>query len=121
MAQAPTNDDDLASRVQSLGINSATQIQDLGQEADAENKRLYPYLLNPKLKCFGKYISQDWYECEDEYVNLFYGKLLYYTLWTLELGSRKRSTRLRAHKDPHNFKRKRVKTNDNIRFETSNL
>ncbi|KAG6277361.1 hypothetical protein E4U46_001038, partial [Claviceps purpurea] len=70
MPQAPTNDDDLASRAQSLGINPATQIQDLGQEADTENARLYPYLLNPKLKCFGKYISQDWYECEEEYINL---------------------------------------------------
>ncbi|KAG6091127.1 hypothetical protein E4U31_007358, partial [Claviceps sp. LM219 group G6] len=70
MAQPPTNDDDLASRVQSLGINAATQIQDLGQEADTENTRLHPYLLNPQLKCFAKYISQDWYESEDEYINL---------------------------------------------------
>ncbi|KAG6088576.1 hypothetical protein E4U31_008379 [Claviceps sp. LM219 group G6] len=70
MAQAPTNDDDLASRVQSLGINPVTLIQDLGQEADTEDTRVHPYLLNPHLKCFESYISQDWYESEDEYLNL---------------------------------------------------
>ncbi|KAG6281586.1 hypothetical protein E4U46_000265 [Claviceps purpurea] len=70
MPQVPTNDDDLASRAQSLGINPAAPIQQLGQETDTENTRIHPYMLNPQLKCFEKYISQDWYESEEEYLNL---------------------------------------------------
>ncbi|KAG6028703.1 hypothetical protein E4U40_000878, partial [Claviceps sp. LM458 group G5] len=70
MAQAPTNEDDLTSRVQSLGINPAILLRDLGQEADTENTQIFPYLLNPQLNCFEKYISKDWYESEDEYLNL---------------------------------------------------
>ncbi|KAG6029456.1 hypothetical protein E4U19_000939, partial [Claviceps sp. Clav32 group G5] len=40
------------------------------QEADTENTQICPYLLNPQLNCFEKYISRDWYESEDEYINL---------------------------------------------------
>ncbi|KAG6020515.1 hypothetical protein E4U19_006308, partial [Claviceps sp. Clav32 group G5] len=65
MAQAPTNDDDLTSRVQSLGISPATTIQNLAPPTDTE---LHP--IHPKLQNLEKYISRSWFDSDDRGINL---------------------------------------------------
>ncbi|KAG5949907.1 hypothetical protein E4U58_001861, partial [Claviceps cyperi] len=70
MAGVAIHDDDLPSRLQSLGINQDTTTQDIEQDANTENAQIHPYLLNPSLKGFNKYISPAWYESEDDFLDL---------------------------------------------------